>query len=57
MKLLRFVEVGLFCCFCALRATTQSQQLTSPSGLPEVMVLVHQEFQFGNISLLHGIGR
>jgi hypothetical protein len=48
MKLLRLLVVlGLCCSAFGAMATAQSQQPASSSGPPEMLVLVHQEFQFG----------
>lgn len=50
MKLLRFlVTVVLFFPFCGA-APAQAGQSASPSEPPQVLVLVHQEFQFGRES-------
>lgn len=48
MKLLRqLFAAGVFCLVSGAVAAAQSEQPASPAGPPEVLLLVHQEFQFG----------
>ena len=47
MGKLRLLVILMFCFAWSQRAPAQSEQPASPAGPPEILVLVHQEFQFG----------
>ena len=48
MKLLKMLlAIGVFGSACGSMANAQSEQPASPAGPPEVLLLVHQKFQFG----------